>query len=276
MSPLHVVQVSDTHLTPARPWIDRNFDAITQIVSTIRPDLVVNTGDISFDGADVEGDLAFARTRHAALGCPVRAIPGNHDVGDNPWQAQGEPHAITAARLERYRRHFGEDYWRVEAGRWLLIGLDVQLFGSGLVAETEQWAFVAAAAARARSGSRSIALFVHKPLFEDDPGEADVNHRFVPPQHRHRLMVLLGPRLRLVASGHVHQHRHRRVGVVDHWWAPSTAFVFSDQRQPRLGAKRVGYVDLVFDGDEVAVRIVEPPELTNHDIDEVEPPPLTP
>jgi 3',5'-cyclic AMP phosphodiesterase CpdA len=268
MSPLHVVQVSDTHLSPTRPWINTNFDAITRIVSTMRPDLVVNTGDISFDGADVDGDLAFARDRHTGLGCPVRAIPGNHDVGDNPWQARGEPHSITAARLERYRRHFDEDYWRVEAGRWLLIGIDVQLFGSGLVAEAEQWAFVAAAATLA--GSRPIALFVHKPLFEEDPGEADVNHRFVPPAHRGRLMALLGPGLRLVASGHVHQHRHRRVGAVDHWWAPSTAFVFSDHRQPRLGTKRVGYVDFVFDDDEVAVRIVEPPELSNHEIEEFE------
>jgi 3',5'-cyclic AMP phosphodiesterase CpdA len=268
MSPLHVVQVSDTHLSPTRPWISANFDAITGIVSEVRPDLVVNTGDISFDGADLEGDLAFARARHAALGCPVRAIPGNHDVGDNPWRARSEPQSITATRLERYRRHFGDDYWRVDAGRWLLIGLNVQLFGSGLVAEAEQWVFVAAAATLA--GSRPIALFVHKPLFEEDPGETDVNHRFVPPEHRHRLMAMLGPGLRVVASGHVHQHRHRRFGAVDHWWVPSTAFVFSDHRQPRLGTKRVGYADLVFDGDEVAARIVEPPELTNHDIDEFE------
>ena len=43
-------------------------------------------------------------------------------------------------------------------------------------------------------------------------------------------------------------------------WAPSTAFVFSDRRQPQRGAKRVGYLDLVFGGDEVAVHIVEPAE----------------
>jgi 3',5'-cyclic AMP phosphodiesterase CpdA len=268
MSRLHVVQVSDTHLSPTRPWIDANFDAITGIVSAVRPDLVVNTGDIAFDG-DLESDLAFARARHAALGCAVRAIPGNHDVGDNPWRAQSEPHSITALRLERYRRHFDQDYWRLEAGRWLLIGLNVQLFGSGLVAEAEQWAFVAAAATL--TGSRPVALFVHKPLFEENPGETDVNHRFVPPEHRHRLLALLGAGLRLVASGHVHQHRYRRVGAVDHWWAPSTAFVFSDHRQPRLGTKRVGYVDFAFEGDEVAVRIVEPLELTNHDVEDFEP-----
>jgi|RhiMetdeSRZDD1v2_1073273.scaffolds.fasta_scaffold30501_6 hypothetical protein len=40
--------------------------------------------------------------------------------------------------------------------------------------------------------------------------------------------------------------------------------------QPRLGTKRVGSVDFVFDDDAVAVRIVEPPELSNHEIEEFE------
>jgi 3',5'-cyclic AMP phosphodiesterase CpdA len=211
-----------------------------RIVSARQPDLVVDTGDISFDGADLEDDLAFAWTCHAGLDVPCRAIPGNHDVGDNPWQPD-VAEAITEPRLLRYRRHFGEDARGLEAGPWLLIGLNVQLFGSGLPAEAEQWARLASAAPRA--GARPVALFVHKPLFHEHPDEAEVNHRYVPPEHRRRLLDLLGTSLRVVASGHVHQHRCARVEDVDHCWAPSTAFVLPDRRQPRIGTKHTGYIE---------------------------------
>ncbi len=240
---MHLIQVSDTHLGRHRSWFAPNFQAMARIISSFRPDLVVNTGDISFDGADLEEDLAFARGCHSDLDVPLRAIPGNHDVGDNPGQLD-VPMPITEQRLLRYRSHFGDDYWLHDVGLWLLIGLNVQLFGSGMAAEEEQWAFLSSAASQAHG--RPIALFVHKPLFHMDPDEADVNHRYVPPDHRRRLMDMLGASVRLVASGHVHQHRRHRVGNVDHCWAPSTAFVLPDSRQPRLGTKHVGYIDYTF------------------------------
>lgn len=265
VSAYRVVHISDTHLSRRRPWFVPNFRAMVRIISELRPDLVINTGDISFDGADLEDDLAFAQSCHAELNVPLRAIPGNHDVGDNPWQ-HDIAHPINEPRLDGYRRHFGQDHWLVEAPAWLLIGLNVQLFGSGLAAEAEQWAFLESAARTA--DGRRLALFVHKPLFHENPDEADVNHRYVPPEPRRRLMDVLGDSVRLVASGHVHQHRHRRVGDVDYCWAPSTAFVLPDHRQPRLGSKHIGYIEYLFEDDRVEIRVVEPTELTNHDIDD--------
>jgi 3',5'-cyclic-AMP phosphodiesterase len=265
MNGFRVVQISDTHLSRRRSWFVPNFRAMVGIISDLRPALVVNTGDISFDGADLEDDLAFARSCHAEFDVPLRSIPGNHDVGDNP-SGSDSAQVITEPRLLRYRRYFGEDYWLLETRPWLLIGLNVELFGSGLKAEAEQWAFLESAARRA--SARPIALFVHKPLCHEDPDETDVNHRYVPPEPRRRLLDLVGANLRVVASGHVHQHRRRRIGDVDHCWAPSTAFILPDRRQPRLGTKHVGYVEYAFDGDRVDIRVVEPPELTNHDLDD--------
>ena len=266
MGSFRVIQISDTHLSREQPWCVPNFEAMARIASTRRPDLVVNTGDIALDGAEREDDLAFARNCHAALAVPLRALPGNHDVGDNPWQADVEQ-PITEERMARYRRYFGVDHWLVEAGRWLLIGLNAQLLGSGLTLEEEQWTFLSSTVAQARA--RPIALFIHKPLFNVHPGEATVDQRYVPPDHRRRLLeALRDVDLRLVASGHVHQHRHSQVGGVRHCWAPSTAFVLPDRIQPRLGVKRVGYVAYTFGVDNVEVEIVEAPELTNHSLDD--------
>jgi 3',5'-cyclic AMP phosphodiesterase CpdA len=261
-----VFQISDTHLSPDGAWFVPNFSAVTALVADRRPDLVINTGDVAMDGSHRDEDLAFARRCHDGLAVPWLAIPGNHDIGDNPWKAE-IPDPVSEERVTRYRRHFGDDHWRVDAGAWVLVGVNVQLFGSGLAAETEQWAFIAAAARDA--GRRPVALFIHKPLFKDEPGETAVDGRYVPPESRHRLQASLRDAdVRLVASGHVHQHRQHRHGGVSYAWAPSTAYVLPDRRQPRIGTKHVGYVAYTFDGDAVDVEIVEPPALANHDADQ--------
>jgi 3',5'-cyclic AMP phosphodiesterase CpdA len=260
-----VIHISDTHLSPDHAWFVPNFSEIVRIVSARTPDLVVNTGDIALDGAKSENDLLFARRCHELLDAPWLALPGNHDVGDNPWRAD-LPEPITEERLARYRRYFGEDYWLVDVEDWILLGVNAQLFGSGLAAEEAQWAFVNAAQAKTRG--KPVALFIHKPLFRDDPAEPGVDGRYVPPDSRRRLRAALrGVDVRLVASGHVHQHRRHEVEGVTHAWAPSTAFIIPDHRQPRIGIKRVGYVAYTFSPGAVTVETVEPPELTNHDRD---------
>ena len=266
MSAFRVVQISDTHLSAELPFFVPNFDAMAGIVAARRPDLVVNTGDVALDGAKRDDDLAFARRCHDRLGTRWVAIPGNHDLGDNPWRPDlAEP--ITEERLARYRRHFGDDFWRIDACEWVLIGVNAQLFGSGLPAEDEQWDFLASAAKR--TGGRPVGLFVHKPLFKDDPDETSIEGRYVPPASRRRLATALGEvDVRLVASGHLHQHRQLRTGRAVHVWAPSTAYILPDRRQPSIGVKRVGYVAYTFNGGSVDVEIVEPGELTNHDRDE--------
>jgi hypothetical protein len=72
----------------------------------------------------------------------------------------------------------------------------------------------------------------------------------------------------LVASGHVHQHLRRRAGALEYCWAPATAFVISDERQPRIGIQRVGYVQYTFRHDAVDIDIVEAPELINYNLDD--------
>ena len=85
-----------------------NFQAVVRLAASRSLDLVINTGDIALDGTAREDDLACTRECHAALGVPFRAVPGNHDVGDNPWRRDVE-HPITDEQRTRYRRHFAED-----------------------------------------------------------------------------------------------------------------------------------------------------------------------
>ena len=237
-----IAQISDTHLSHDKPFFVDNFRRIGEALRSERPDLVLNTGDVSLDGASHESDLAAARTLHDALGLPVRYLPGNHDLGDNQdSHAPGEP-AIGERRRARYCTHFGPDFWTLDVPGWRLLGVNAQLLGSDLAAAPAQDAAIAAAAATL--GALKLALFVHKPLFDQAAGETAITGRFLGPGPRRALLAALGEVVPdLVASGHVHQFRDSWPAGQHHVWAPSTGFVIPDRVQPCYGLKEVGWVE---------------------------------
>jgi 3',5'-cyclic-AMP phosphodiesterase len=237
-----IAQISDSHLSDEKPFFVDNFVRIGEALRADRPDLVLNSGDISLDGASTESDLAAARALHDGLDLPVRFLPGNHDIGDcQDAPAHGEG-AIDAVRRERYLRHFGADWWSFDVPGWRLLGINAQLLGSDLSAAEQQDAAIAETAAGL--GRRSLALFLHKPMFDRDVEETEITGRFVNPAPRQRLVALLGGAVpALVACGHVHQYRSTDAAGVRHVWGTSTAFVLPDRLQPRYGTKEVGYVE---------------------------------
>jgi len=177
-----IAQISDTHLSDEKPFFVDNFVRIGAALRADQPDLVLNSGDITLDGASTESDLAAARVLHDAIGLPVRFLPGNHDLGDcqdAPSHGEG---AIDAGRRARYVAHFGNDWWTLDVPGWRLLGINAQLLGSDLAVAHAQDAEIAEAAASL--GDRRLALFLHKPLFDRDAGETEITGRFVNPAPR--------------------------------------------------------------------------------------------
>src|SRR5215470_15565165 len=84
MAEFHLTQISDTHLSRNFPKLTDNFHRVSEYIDTNRPDLVINSGDVSWDGPTRRADLEFAFELHAALPIDCRYLPGNHDIGDNP------------------------------------------------------------------------------------------------------------------------------------------------------------------------------------------------
>jgi 3',5'-cyclic AMP phosphodiesterase CpdA len=99
MTEFRLTQISDTHLARRLPLLTGNFAKLSDHIDATRPDLVINTGDVAFDGPAGPDDLEFAHTLHEALPVPCRYLPGNHDIGDNPTQVCPNPkQAVTAFR----------------------------------------------------------------------------------------------------------------------------------------------------------------------------------
>lgn len=266
MSRFSLLLVSDSHLSPRRPFFNDNWAPVVAASRQLAPDLVIQLGDASLNGADEEEDLRFARARHDELAVPWRAVPGNHDIGDNPVEpGRRLRQPIDAERRARWQAIFGDAIWIEERGDWLLAGLDAQWLCSDLADWSDQVDFLRDAVSRA--GGRPLALFLHKPPFQTRPGGPGAVRRILTETGRRRLDAgLSGGNLKLVANGHVHQRRHFRLNGVDHVWAPSSAFVMPDAMQKRLGEKAVGLVRLDFEGERVAVRPCRPAGMTDFDL----------
>jgi 3',5'-cyclic AMP phosphodiesterase CpdA len=262
MPAFRLTQISDTHLARRLTTLTDNFHRVSEYIDATRPDLVVNSGDLAFDGPTNRDDLEFAKTLHGALPVTCRYLPGNHDIGDNPTLIGPAPaQPATEDERQNFLSIFGEDRWRFEAAGWCFIGLNSLIMNTGLASETEQHEWLASELSS--TNGKPIALFLHKPLYlnsPDDPELPATSIRYVPMPVRSRLVEMLrAVDLRLVASGHVHQRRDFTYGHVRHVWAPSAGFIIPDRMQEVIGSKEVGLVEYRFQPDGFEVRHVKAP-----------------
>ena len=95
---MRILHVSDMHFGGEDASA---VDAVARFAAHAQPDLVVASGDLSLVGRQSELDAACAWL--AALGAPVVATPGNHDV---PY------HEIVGRLYKPFRR-----YERAASGR---------------------------------------------------------------------------------------------------------------------------------------------------------------
>jgi len=272
MTQFRLTQISDTHLGRRLPKLTRNFVSVAEHIDATRPDLVVNTGDIGFDGPSNPDDLDFGRSLHDALPVGCRYLPGNHDIGDNPTQIGPVPTELVSEKgRQAFISVFGDDRWRFEAAGWCFIGLNSLVMNSGLVSETEQFDWLAGELAN--TFGKPVALFLHKPIFLNAPDDPELESsaiRYVPMPARRRLVEMLhGVDLRLVASGHVHQRRDFTFGHTRHVWSPSAGFIVSDAKQERIGLKEVGLVEYRFQPNSFEVRHVRAPGQVDVDLGEI-------
>jgi 3',5'-cyclic AMP phosphodiesterase CpdA len=262
MSKFTLVQLSDTHLSASRPYFQFNYEMVVEAMADLAPDHIVITGDLGLNGPDDIADVAFAARQFDRLGAPWSAVPGNHDVGLVPFEG-GLHQPINEGRHAAYLATMGADRFVQDIGDWRLIGLNSQLLGSGLAAEAAQQDWLAAMLAET---NRPVALFLHYPLFLDDPTDPAPSHNAVLPEPRAAIMAMIedAPQVKLVASGHLHEEqRVERDGVVYHW-APATSFMSSGGCHG--GVATTGFLVHRFDGKTFTTERHSARWMINHDI----------
>ncbi|MBZ6078712.1 metallophosphoesterase family protein [Microvirga puerhi] len=216
---MKIIQITDTHLSHLKPHFQENWKPLVDWVNAMGPDLVVHTGDLTVDGADMEEDLIHGREMLRDLRYPTLCVPGNHDIGDMPGTRQ----PVDDERLSRWRRIIGPDRWVHDLGEWRLVGLNSLIVGSGNSEEHEQLVWLEDTL-RTRAGRR-VLVFKHKPLFVEDPEEGETGYWGMLPEPRRQLYTLFAEHgVELVASGHLHRARIVDGALFRCVWGPSSGF----------------------------------------------------
>lgn len=258
---MRILLVTDTHLAADRPDAVANWQAVRAFAARHPVDLTVHLGDVTRDAWSVPDELSFAADMARDWPTPLRFIPGNHDVGDNP-PGEGVPckQPLSADLLARYRDLFGPDRWHADLPGWRLAGLNAQFFGTDTDEEAQQWDWLEQVVRTA--DGRRLAIFSHKPVFQAVLAGEAPHGRYVPNVPRRRLLALLAEAdWRLWFSGHAHQFVENVTGRTRHIWVPSLAFQFPDSMQETIGRKIVGAVMLTLDGDGCAVDLIAPDDV---------------
>lgn len=233
--PVRIIQITDTHLSPSKPHFNANWSPLAQWVTDQKPDLVIHTGDLAVDGADLEDDLAFSAKLLNEISAPVLSLPGNHDIGHMPGSAQ----PVNATRIDRWREMVGPDRWTYDSNNWRLIGLNSLILGADSLEEEEQFDWLEVALADAEA--RRIAVFAHKPLFVDAADEGETGYWSIRPAPRQKLLDIFAEYdVALHASGHLHrgwQGTHNNTSLV---WAPASSFIVGDMERDMPGARILG------------------------------------
>ena len=260
-----IIVISDPHLSPTHGFFWDNWRRACDVVNRLSPDAVIVSGDLCINGPDSDAEVAFAGRALRGLKPPVHAIPGNHDVGDEP-PGQEADQLIDQHRLQRWISVFGADRFAFDVGGWRVLGLNAQLLGSGLPQEGEQDAWLDVQVSQA---SRPIMLALHKPLFLQSAAEAESTPASVNPEPRARLLRRLrGAPVQVVVSGHLHCHRDVVREGVRHVWAPSTAFVPHEPIDP-AASSIVGILSIELDDGGARVAMIDVPGLVAHDLAEL-------
>jgi SAM-dependent methyltransferase len=265
--PFRIIQISDPHLSAGRPFFQHNWEVLVDLLNEETADLIVCTGDMTIDGANVPGDLAFASQQFERIAKTVLFVPGNHDIGNSIPDVRGGESVITEARRQAYCRAFGDDCWVRDVGpSWRLVGLNSMLFGSGITGEEAQWDLLEQAIQGA--GGRNVMVFQHKPLYHRTAGETAPTQSAIYPEHRARLKrILAGAERPIVCSGHIHHYRTEQWGSLGQIWAPSTSFTISlPDQTPLPGVRRVGYLRHSLQGADCRHEFVEPCQFINMDV----------
>lgn len=220
---LRVVQLTDTHLfaDPAGMLLGMNtlgsLDAVLDLVrAEAQPaELALATGDLVHDGS--EAGYRLLSRRLGSLGCPVLALPGNHD----------DPAVLDAVLADPPVRRLRE----ARFGDWQILLLDSTVPGSdaGALSPTElDWLDGALGATAA---PHALVCLHHAPL----PTGSDWLDTMILANADAFFSVLdRHDRVRGVLFGHIHQTFEAERNGVRILGSPSTCVQFAKVR-PRFG-----------------------------------------
>lgn len=185
---------------------------------------------------------------------PWHAIPGNHDIGSTVgWHHHDPARMKEACRV--FCSAFGPDRWTCEAAGFRTIGVNSQIFGSGLADADEQATWLKAQLARPTHLLKAV--FLHTPPYlvtPDDRFDDGSEQMCLRPEARRPLLDILHANPpALLITAHAHRFWVRREPAWDWLGLPATALGLEEMinvpsHHVPAGDDRVGWLALRREG----------------------------
>ena len=187
-----------------------NYEFVVANINRLRPRFVVICGDLINKVGDPAQTAEYLRiTGKIDKSIPVYAVPGNHDVGNEP----------TPETLAYYRKHFGADRYSFTQGSLYGIVLNSGLIHTPVNVQAEaaeQQAWLKSELNKARTaGARHIVVFQHHSWFLERADEPDQYFNIPMERRRGYLDLLKSAGVRQVFAGHYHRNSLGRDGDLE-------------------------------------------------------------
>jgi len=182
------------------------FTEAIETANKINPDFVVICGDMVHNSDSEEQFQELIRiSRLLNEDIKLYWVAGNHDVGDKP----------TRAGLNKYREQFGEYNYSFQEENCYFIVLNSSICydpssvpdeWDGLISFLEKELRIAAS-----SQQRHKIIFMHHPLYLNDPNEGD-NYFVIPSERRAKIIDLITEYdVSAVFTGHLHRNNYQKI-----------------------------------------------------------------
>jgi len=183
------------------------FTEAIETANKINPDFVVICGDMVHNSNSDEQFQELIRiSRLLNEDIKLYWVAGNHDVGDKP----------TRAGLAQYKEQFGEYNYSFQEENCYFIVLNSSIcYDPGSV--PDEWDILTSFLEKelqlaASTQKRHKIIFMHHPLFLDDPNEGD-NYFVIPSARRAKIIDLITEYdVSAVFTGHLHRNNYKKIG----------------------------------------------------------------
>ncbi len=213
---VRILHISDLHIEelPARRYVEveKSLAIATERLITLRPDLVIVTGDLTTHGSAKTGDLILAKAWLDGLGVPYLAIGGNHDLGANRTRGLDYPETEFYEALPFQDTGFARLFRTsvvnaVDLGPVEVLTLNIR--------NGDPDGTIPLLHDRIREGTKPLLVFGHYPLVNVREHGVLANfgfNEFIPDSvDRLRDVIASSPRIKTYGCGHVHVNSVRRL-----------------------------------------------------------------
>lgn len=204
------VQVSDTHVGVKEAAYNGRYAEVIRQVNELKPAFVIHTGD-ALTGWSPENAALFKEISKS-LTPPLHIIPGNHDIAIKEQDA-----------VSRWTEAFGPEHVSFQHEGCVFIGLDANLWNSGLPAEKEQLDWLKSELTKAKG--KRIFVFQHHLLFTKTPNDPNGDYYAVDQPARGEVLKLLKKyKVEAVLTGHYHRLNESAFDGISFLTTPGTSF----------------------------------------------------